>query len=219
MKRAIVAVVAGLYAFCGLPYATRVQAVSDWSALVKDLTKSVVTIERDNNGTSCTGFIINSKVKKDQDTLSYVLTAAHCEASKLFADQAEAKVVAKNTEKDLLVLAVDHLDKPAMKLAQDNPKVGDEVASFGYGMGLEKPLFRIAHVSAETYIPYEGIGGPLFFVDGGFVGGQSGGCVINTIGEVVMMVQRSSATTGIGVGAETIRQKVGRYWEKPAAKP
>jgi S1-C subfamily serine protease len=215
MKRAIVAVVAGLYAFCGVPLHAR----TEWSTLVKDLTKSVVTIERDTSGTSCTGFIINSKVKKDQDTLTYVLTAAHCEASKLFADQAEAKVVAKNTEKDLLVLAVEHLDKPAMKLAQDNPKVGDEVASFGYGMGLEKPLFRIAHVSAETYIPYEGIGGPLFFVDGGFVSGQSGGCVINLAGEVVMMVQRSSATTGIGVGAETMRQKIGRYWEKPAVKP
>jgi serine protease Do len=194
-------------------------ARTDWSLLVKDLTKSVVTIERDSSGTSCTGFIINGKVKKDEETLTYVATAAHCEAAKLWADQAEARVVAKNTEKDLLVLAVDHLDKPAMRLAQDSPKVGDQVASFGYGMGLEKPLFRIAHVSAETYIPYEGIGGPLFFVDGGFVGGQSGGPVINAAGEVVMMVQRSSATTGIGVGAETLRQKIGRYWEKPQPKP
>jgi len=186
----------------------------DWPAMVKALEKSVVTIERNDAGVSCTGFVINSKVKKDEETLTYVLTAAHCEAAKLWADQAEAKVVAKNTEKDLLVLSVDHLDKPAMKLAQDNPKVGDETASFGYGMGLEKPLFRIAHISAETYIPYEGIGGPLFFVDGGYVGGQSGGPVINPAGEVVMMVQRSSAQTGIGVGAETIRSRVGRYFEK-----
>jgi serine protease Do len=194
-------------------------ALTDWSSLVKELQKSVVTIERDDKGTSCTGFIINSKIRKDDETLTYVLTAAHCEAAKLWADQAEARTVAKNTEKDLLVLAVDHLDKPAMKLAQDNPQVGDEVASFGYGMGLEKPLFRIAHVSAETYVPFDGIGGPLFFVDGGFVGGQSGGPVINAAGEVVMMVQRSSATTGIGVGADTIRSKVGRYWEKPQPKP
>jgi S1-C subfamily serine protease len=219
MKRAMVAIVAGLYAFCGVPYATSVMA-ADWSALVKDLTKSVVTIERNDAGTSCTGFIINSKVKKDQDTLTYVLTAAHCEAGKLFADQAEAKVVARNTEKDLLVLAVEHLDKPAMRLAQDNPKVGDELASFGYGMGLERPLFRIAHVSAETYIPYEGIGGPLFMTDATFVGGQSGGPVINAAGEVVMVVQRGTDSVGIGVGADTIKSKVGRYWEKaPAAKP
>jgi S1-C subfamily serine protease len=218
MRRALIGLVAGLYAFCGAPYAIRVGA-ADWSALVKALEKSVVTIQINDNGTSCTGFIINSKVKKDDEDLDYVLTAAHCEATKMWADQAEARVVAKNTDKDLLVLAVDDTERPALKLAKDNPKVGDVVASFGYGMGLEKPLFRVAHVSAETYIPYEGIGGPLFFVDGAYVGGQSGGPTVNEAGEVVMIVQRSTSATGIGVGAETIRQRVGRYWEKPQAKP
>jgi S1-C subfamily serine protease len=216
MKRVLVAVIAGLYAFCGMP-ATH---AADWTALVKDLQKSVVTIERDDNGTSCTGFVINARARKDDNDLTYVLTAAHCEAAKLWADQAEAKVVAKNSEKDLLVLAVDRLERPALKLSQNNPQVGEDCASFGYGMGLEKPLFRIAHISAETYIPYEGIGGPLFFIDGAFVGGQSGGPVVNVAGEVIMIVQRSSAATGIGVGAETIRSKIGRYWEKPqAVKP
>src|SRR5687767_15168092 len=139
---------------------------ADWAALVKALSKSVVAIERDDKGVSCTGFVINSKIRKDEDDVTYVLTAAHCEAPKLWADQAEAKVVAKNTEKDLMVLAVEPLERPALKLAKNNPKVGETVASFGYGMALEKPLFRIAHVSAETHIPYEGIGGPIFFVDG-----------------------------------------------------
>jgi S1-C subfamily serine protease len=196
-----------------------VHARADWSSLVKELAKSVVAIERDDKGTSCTGFVINSRVKKDDEDLDYVLTAAHCEAAKLWADQAEAKIVAKNTEKDLLVLSVENTDRPAMKLAQEDPKVGDAVASLGYGLGLEKPLFRIAHVSAETYIPYEGIGGPIFFVDGAFVGGQSGGPTVNAAGEVVMIVQRSTPATGIGVGAETMRSKIGRYWEKPQAKP
>jgi S1-C subfamily serine protease len=192
---------------------------ADWPALVKALEKSVVTIERDDKGTSCTGFIINAKGRRDDEDVDFVLTANHCFAEKLYADQAEANVVARNTEKDLLVLAIEDSGRPAMKLAQDNPKVGEELASFGYGLGLEKPLFRIAHVSAETYIPYEGIGGPIFFVDGAFVGGQSGGPCVNAAGEVVMVVQRSTPATGIGVGAETLRQRVGRYWEKPQAKP
>jgi S1-C subfamily serine protease len=192
---------------------------TDWPALVKALEKSVVTIERDDKGTSCTGFIINAKGRRDDEDVDFVLTANHCFAEKLYADQAEANVVARNTEKDLLVLAIEDSGRPAMKLAQDNPKVGEELASFGYGLGLEKPLFRIAHVSAETYIPYEGIGGPIFFVDGAFVGGQSGGPCVNAAGEVVMVVQRSTPATGIGVGAETLRQRVGRYWEKPQAKP
>jgi S1-C subfamily serine protease len=220
MRRAIVAVVAGLYAFCGAPYAVRVHARTDWGVLVKELTKSVVTIERDDNGTSCTGFIINSKAKdKDNHDVDYVLTASHCEAGKLWADQSLATVIAKNKDKDLLVLSIEDSDRPALKLAKDNPTVGQEAASFGYGYGLEKPLFRLTHISAETYIPYDGIGGPLFFTDATFVGGQSGGPVINADGEVVMMVQLGTNLVGMGVGAETIRQRVGKYWEKPAAKP
>jgi S1-C subfamily serine protease len=220
MRRAIVALVAGLYAFCGAPYATRVEARTDWSALVKTLEKSVVTIERNDAGTSCTGFIINSRAKdKDSHDVDYVLTAAHCEAEKLWADQSVATVIAKNKEKDLIVLSVEDTDRPALKLAKDNPVVGQEVASFGYGYGLERPLFRLTHISAETYIPYDGIGGPLFMTDATFVGGQSGGAVVNAEGEVVMMVQMGTNSVGMGVGADTIRSKVGKFWEKPPVKP
>jgi S1-C subfamily serine protease len=207
--RGVCAVVAACLIWAG-----SIQA-ADWSALVSTLQKSVVAIERDSKGVSCTGFVINSKTRRDDADVTLVLTAAHCESPKMWADQAEAKVVAKNTEKDLMVLAVEPLERTALKMASANPKVGETVASFGYGMALEKPLFRIAHVSAETYIPYEGIGGPLFFVDGAFVGGQSGGPTVNAAGEVVMMVQRTTSAVGIGVGAETIKDRMGRYWEKP----
>jgi S1-C subfamily serine protease len=192
---------------------------ADWAALVKTLSKSVVAIERDDKGVSCTGFVINSKIRKDEDDVTYVLTAAHCEAPKLWADQAEAKVVAKNTEKDLMVLSMEHLDRPALYLAKEDPNVGDELGAFGYGYGLEKALFRLTHISAQTYIPYEGIGGPLYMTDSTFVGGMSGGPVINAAGEVVMMVQRGTSSVGIGVGADTMRSKIGRYCEKPKAKP
>jgi S1-C subfamily serine protease len=191
-------------------------ARTEWSTLVKTLEKSVVTIERDDKGTSCTGFIINSRARdKDNHDVDYVLTAAHCEAAKLWADQSVATVIAKNKEKDLIVLSIEDSDRPALKLAADNPKVGDEIASFGYGYGLERPLFRLTHISAETYIPYDGIGGPLFMTDATFVGGQSGGPAINAAGEVVMIVQMGTNSVGMGIGADTIRQKVGKYWEKP----
>jgi S1-C subfamily serine protease len=117
------------------------------------------------------------------------------------------------------VLSIEDSDRPALKLAKENPKVGDEAASFGYGYGLERPLFRLTHISAETYIPYDGIGGPLFMTDATFVPGQSGGCVVNAAGEVVMMVQMGTNSVGMGVGADTLRQKVGKYWEKPQVKP
>jgi S1-C subfamily serine protease len=203
----------------GLVFHMVLLGAADWTLLVRDLAKSVVPIELDDRGTSCTGFVINSKVRKDDEDRDYVMTAAHCEAAKMFADQSAAKVVYKNTDKDLLVLEVEDLDRPALKLAKDNPKLGEEVASFGFGYGLEKPMLRMTHISAETYIPYEGIGGPLFMTDATFVGGQSGGPVINADGEVVMIVQRGTNSVGIGVGAEVIRAKMGRFWEKPAAKP
>jgi S1-C subfamily serine protease len=67
----------------------------------------------------------------------------------------------------------------------------------------------------KTYIPEGGIGGPLMATDISFVPGMSGGPVVNEKGEVVMMVQMGTSMVGFGVGAETIRDKVGRYLEKP----
>jgi S1-C subfamily serine protease len=126
-------------------------SATDWSALAKTLAKSVVFIEHKTG--SCTGFVINDAKKDEKDNdVDIVLTAAHCEGVGILADQATARIIAKNTDKDLLVLEVDDLDRPALKLAKDNPAVGDVVASFGFGFGLEKPMLRMAHISAETYI-------------------------------------------------------------------
>jgi hypothetical protein len=114
-----------------------------------------------------------------------------------------------------MVLEVADLARPALRLAKNNPKIGDEVASLGYGWGLERPMFRTTHISDdETYIHEDGIGGPFMVTDDVFVGGQSGGPAINHAGEVVMIVQRGGGGVGMGVGAEMLRAKVGRYFEK-----
>jgi S1-C subfamily serine protease len=195
-------------------YALRTFA-ADWAALAAPLNKSVVYIE--TKGGSCTGFVINAHAtNKDREDVDYILTAAHCNGAEMYADQTAAKVLWLDTKKDLMVLEVSDLNRPALKLAKDNPKIGDEVASFGYGWGLERPMFRTAHVSDDdTYIPEDGIGGPFIVIDAQFVSGQSGGPVINLAGEVALIVQRGGSGVGIGVGAETIRNKTGKYWEKP----
>lgn len=185
-------------------------ASPDWRIAAEKIAKSAVFISSPEG--SCTGFVIDN----DRD---YVLTAAHCDAKELFVDQTPAKVVHKDVKKDLLVVHIEDLDRPALKLAKDNPKTGDEVASFGYGYGLERPMFRVTHISDDKiFIPYEGIGGPLVAVDTTFVPGQSGGPVINSEGEVVMIVQLGTPIVGFGVGAETIHDKVGKYFQKPASK-
>lgn len=199
-------------------YALRTFA-ADWTPIADKLSKSVVYIETKSG--SCTGFVINSDVKKkDEPDSDYILTAAHCEGEEIFADQTAAKVIWKDTKKDLMVLQVEDLNRPALKLAANNPKIGDEVASLGYGWGLERPMFRTAHVSDDdTYIPEDGIGGPFMVIDAQFVPGMSGGPCINASGEVALIVQRGGNAVGIGVGAEVIKNKTGKYWEKAKVKP
>jgi S1-C subfamily serine protease len=184
----------------------------DWVSVVTALAKSTVYIETADGG--CTGFVINSLVR-DNEKVTHIATAAHCDGKELYADQSPAKVVFKDTKKDLMVLQVDDLERPALRLALEDPKIGETVASYGFGYAWERPMFRLAHIADDaTYIHEEGIGGPFFMLDAAFVGGQSGGPCVNAAGEVVMIVQRASDRVGLGVGAETIKSKIGRFFAK-----
>lgn len=185
-------------------------AASGWSTAVKQAAKSILVIQGSQG--SCTGFPIDSK-------RHYVLTAAHCDFSgpglTPLIDKLPGKVVFKDAKKDLMVYEVERLDRPVLKLALKNPEIGDEVASFGYGLALNEPLFRITHISAtNVMIPFDGIGGPFIFTDTDFVGGQSGGPVIDQTGAVVMIVQMGTQGVGIGVGVETIRDAVEKFIEE-----
>ncbi len=190
----------------------------DWSAVASKLARSVVYIESTHG--SCTGFVIRDDAKgKDHEDVDYVLTAAHCDGPQLFVDQTDARVLWKDTKKDLLILEVKDLSRPALVIADKNPTIGEAVASYGFGWGLERALFRTATVSDDkTYIPVDGIGGPLIVIDAVFVLGQSGGPVIDATGTVVAIVQRGGEGVGLGVGAETIRDKVGRFLQKASTK-
>lgn len=182
---------------------------TDWSDVVKKVDRSIVYIESESG--SCTGLVIDQKKH-------LVLTAAHCDSehgTPLWVDLTLSRVVAKDTKKDLLVLEVKDLDptRPALKMAAKNPAIGEEVMNIGFGMGLDRPFFRQAHVQDDqTNIPE--LNGPFISLDSAFVGGQSGGPVVNKDGEVVLLVQRASNTVGIGVGVDTIKERVGRFFPK-----
>ena len=187
---------------------------ADWVALAKPVRDSIVEIA--SAGGACTGFIIHSTAKRDKDNVDYVLTAAHCEGADLVADLKPAIVKAKDFKNDLMVLEIENTDRPALRLADSDPKVGEEVASYGYGYALDQPMFRVAHVSAQD----ANIGLPVQYhaIDASFVPGQSGGPVVNEKGQVVMVVQRGSNVVGFGVGAEKIRDRVGRFFEQAPVK-
>ncbi len=183
---------------------------ADWTILAEKVTKSVVYIELENG--SCSGAVINDAAG-DKGELDYVLTAAHCDGKEIYVDQVRAYVKTKDVKSDLMVLQVANLDRPALKLAKDEPKVGEEIASIGYGYGLEKPLFRVTHASA-TDLEIPELSGQWVLTDATFVPGQSGGPVVNLAGEYVMIVQMGTNSVGVGKGAATIRGKVGKYFGK-----
>ena len=179
-----------------------------WQVTAEKVAKSIVYLEMDGPDAepsgSCTGITIDKEV---------VLTAAHCYTPSMRASGIPiTKVLFRDTKYDLLVLSVEKLDSEIMALASENPKVGQEVASYGYGYGLEIPLFRISHISADKVVaPEVGIGGPYLVIDAAFVGGQSGGPVFNLMGEIVMIVQMGTDRVGIGRGVEALRDKIGKY--------
>ena len=186
---------------------------TDWSEVIKTVEKSLVWVEVGDSG-GCSGFVIDA-VRK------YVMTAQHCqplEQGVLWVDRVPAKVVSRDSKKDLLVVVVEHLDpiRVALKLADKNPVRGQEVMSAGYGFSLERPFFRKASVQDDQLmIPDNGIGGPYISTDAPFVGGQSGGPVVDISANVVSIVQRGDGgTTGLGVGAEIIRDRMGRFFAK-----
>lgn len=185
-------------------------SASLWGAVADKFTPSVVFLEAvDGQGNplgSCSGFVINTEKK-------HVLTAGHCDAEKMLVNGLSSIRMFKDARKDLMVLRVNDLeDLPAIALAENNPKVGDEVMAIGYGFGLEKPMVRISHISI-TGLDIEGLSGPFIMVDAGFMPGQSGGPVLNSEGKLVAIVQLGSQGLGIGVGAEVIKDRVGRYFQ------
>lgn len=181
-------------------------ALAQWPSIATELRQSIVYIEGKEG--SCTGFVIDNE-------RDFVLTAAHCDMTEMYVDLAPAKVRAKDVKNDLMVLYVEGIDRPALKLAKKNPVIGEEVATYGYGWGLERPLFRVSYISdteaqVQTGLPNQG---PFYVVDKNFMPGQSGGPVVNAKNEVVAIVQLgSNIGVGLGIGAEQIQSKVGKYF-------
>jgi S1-C subfamily serine protease len=195
--------------------ASNIHAFDAWNTIAVKVIKSIAFMEGD--GGSCTAFSIDTK-------RNYVMTAGHCKGvsstgnisadkwdDKVTVDQNPVKLIAFDQKKDLMVLEVRDLDKPALHLAKDNPKVGDEMASYGFGYGLSKPLFRVTHVSAvDTEETPNAV-----ITDTDFTPGQSGGPVVDTNGDVVMIVQAGDGHgLGLGIGAEVIRSKMGKFFEQ-----
>ena len=142
-----------------------------------------------------------------------MLTAAHCGAEENLVDGTPSIVLSKDADYDLLVLRVPDMEKPALKLAKEEAKTGELVASMGYGASLEEPMFR-SNVVSIGRVNIESLKGQWVLFQNPFVGGQSGGPVVNQAGDIISIVQMSNATTGIGRGVKLLKDKVGRFFQR-----
>ena len=187
-------------------YAPTYAQTSTWAGIVERVEKATVQL-----AANCTGFVINREKH-------YVLTANHCGSDDInkavLVDGKPSKIVHIDIHKDFLVLEVPDLDRPALQRADNDPQIGDEVGSYGYGGGYERPMLRIARVSQNRAIVPDAGPGEWVMLDTAFVGGMSGGAVVNLKGDVVMIVQMASDRVGLGRGIEEISKRLGKYWER-----
>lgn len=180
-------------------------AADPWESTAAKVNKSVVQIASEDG--KCTGFVVNAAAK-------YVQSAAHCYSTeRVWVDRVVGIPIAVDEDKDLMILEVKHLDpsKTELRLAAKNPVIMQEVMSVGFGYGMERPQNRSAKVSDVAMV--NELSGPFIAVNISFTRGQSGGPVVDVNGDVVSIVQRGDGgTLGFGVGAETMRERVGRFW-------
>lgn len=184
-----------------------------WAQVSNQTEKSIVrltmTISEDGEefDSVCTGEVIDNQ-------RDFVLTADHCIGKAIKADGLDASPVWENKDADLAVLQVPGIDKPEIVPAFSKLSKGDEVATTGYGYGMDKPIFRHEYVAEpDNPMPYEGFSGKYLFVDNGYIGGMSGGPVVNQDGRMVGIVQMGDRDSGFGRGIDYILKLTRTFWK------
>ena len=174
---------------------------TDYTRMVDRVQSSIVRIEIHSSEGSgrCSGFVVQSHI---------VLTANHCTDGDLVVDGVPASLIKRDGENDLAILYVS-TGKPSLSFRL-TPVVRFEIlTSIGYGYGLHTltPLQnRVIMVNGD--LESDGIPKGII-VAPGYIGGMSGGPVVDASGLVVGIIQRGSAQIGYGVPVSVILSFLG----------
>lgn len=136
-----------------------------------------------------------------------VLTAAHCLMDEMKVDDwAPRGVLRYDAYFDLAVIDVA-IDKPTLRMRAEPLERFEPLTALGYAYGWQK----LTVLSVRPYLlnvsfdegPQLGHA-PGIFVQGAYVGGMSGGPVVDSNGLMVSIVQRAGDGTGYGVTVDAI---------------
>jgi S1-C subfamily serine protease len=189
---------------------------ADWGVQYSNVLRSIVPLAveiSEDEGTVrgvCTAFSIDEKK-------SMYLTAAHCYGDVVMklGGMVDATVVYRDDAVDIMVLqATNPYRRPALHPRSTRVYNGMEVAAIGYGMGFNQPMVRTGLLSIASLIDNYNFGNrPMNIYDFAFVGGMSGGPVVDVDGRVVGIVTGSyrDGTMGAGKPLEDLRRAAPRW--------
>ena len=201
-----------------------------WDEVVQRVSKSIVKIEvytGDGEPGTCSAFSIN-------ELHGYYLTAAHCYSPVLIIDGHVSYVVYLDRRLDLMILSVSGSKRPALKPAEGTAAAETPVVVIGFPYGVDdhddhdesvkvgdgavalSGAIQVADILRPTLvvgdITYRGQ--RWVYIDFPFLGGQSGGPIINPDGQVVSVVQASNSVRGLGRPLSVILAAIEYWWER-----
>lgn len=150
-----------------------------------------VLAPHDEQTSFCTGVVVG---------VTRVLTAEHCVPKNNDGVLVEGKP-ARVVKKDILLALLDvsePLQRPILKLAADEPKLGALIIAFGFVDMRGTKLTLQRHVA--------GANDGYTFVDGPLESGMSGGPAVNEAGELVGINQAANTVAGFLSKVKAIRE-------------
>lgn len=171
----------------------------DWGGTLALVRQSVVKLSHENPAYpehvgSCTGFVIGHI-----DNSAVVMTANHCLGPDQKVNGYGASIMLGHEGMDVGILRVPGFLRPTLRPNRSRLKAGHLVAAMGYGFGLSEPFAVMGHI-AHPSIPFPNEPGQWFVMDEPFIGGMSGGPIVDYSGRVISIVQQTDPIHDVGYG-------------------